>query len=174
PKWEGPYEVTEALGKGAYKLRDHYGKPLSRTRNVCNLKNVTYMKWLSYPLSFTWLASLFPYTRSRLISKASSFCTMSIFAVHKVGMPISAGMIVSILYVSKNGVSPLLDLIMVRCAHRTCGISLIESLIPLSSRTFIPSPRLLFALSIKPLACRLDSSMCLLPPPQLLILPLPL
>ncbi|GJW60480.1 reverse transcriptase domain-containing protein, partial [Tanacetum coccineum] len=22
PKWEGPYEVTEALGKGAYKLRD--------------------------------------------------------------------------------------------------------------------------------------------------------
>ncbi|GJT72133.1 reverse transcriptase domain-containing protein [Tanacetum coccineum] len=25
PKWEGPYEVTEALGKGAYKLRDHDG-----------------------------------------------------------------------------------------------------------------------------------------------------
>ncbi|GKE70382.1 hypothetical protein Tco_1528454 [Tanacetum coccineum] len=23
PKWEGPYEVTEALGRGAYKLRDH-------------------------------------------------------------------------------------------------------------------------------------------------------
>ncbi|GJZ67321.1 hypothetical protein Tco_0630561 [Tanacetum coccineum] len=23
PKWEGPYEVTEALGKGAYKVRDH-------------------------------------------------------------------------------------------------------------------------------------------------------
>ncbi|GJZ92316.1 reverse transcriptase domain-containing protein [Tanacetum coccineum] len=23
PKWEGPYKVTEALGKGAYKLRDH-------------------------------------------------------------------------------------------------------------------------------------------------------
>nr|GEW06975.1 reverse transcriptase domain-containing protein [Tanacetum cinerariifolium] len=22
PKWEGPYEVTEALGKGAYRLRD--------------------------------------------------------------------------------------------------------------------------------------------------------
>ncbi|GJT91441.1 reverse transcriptase domain-containing protein, partial [Tanacetum coccineum] len=22
PKWEGPYEVTDALGKGAYKLRD--------------------------------------------------------------------------------------------------------------------------------------------------------
>ncbi|GJY13599.1 hypothetical protein Tco_0382908 [Tanacetum coccineum] len=28
PKWEGPYEVTEALGKGAYKLRDHNGKLL--------------------------------------------------------------------------------------------------------------------------------------------------
>ncbi|GJZ31906.1 reverse transcriptase domain-containing protein [Tanacetum coccineum] len=26
PKWEGPYEVTEALGKGAYKLKDRNGK----------------------------------------------------------------------------------------------------------------------------------------------------
>nr|GEW33965.1 RNA-directed DNA polymerase, eukaryota, reverse transcriptase zinc-binding domain protein [Tanacetum cinerariifolium] len=26
PKWEGSYEVTEALGKGAYKLRDRNGK----------------------------------------------------------------------------------------------------------------------------------------------------
>nr|GEY46741.1 reverse transcriptase domain-containing protein [Tanacetum cinerariifolium] len=25
PKWEGPYEVTEALGKGAYRLRDRNG-----------------------------------------------------------------------------------------------------------------------------------------------------
>ncbi|GKD85676.1 reverse transcriptase domain-containing protein, partial [Tanacetum coccineum] len=33
PKWEGPYEVTEALGKGAYKLRDHNGQPLLRTWN---------------------------------------------------------------------------------------------------------------------------------------------
>nr|GEX55202.1 reverse transcriptase domain-containing protein [Tanacetum cinerariifolium] len=38
PKWEGPYEVTKALGKGAYKLRDRNGKLLSRTRNVRNLK----------------------------------------------------------------------------------------------------------------------------------------
>nr|GEY91860.1 reverse transcriptase domain-containing protein [Tanacetum cinerariifolium] len=38
PKWEGPYEVTEALGKGAYKLRDRGGKQLSRTWNVSNLK----------------------------------------------------------------------------------------------------------------------------------------
>nr|GEU82209.1 reverse transcriptase domain-containing protein [Tanacetum cinerariifolium] len=30
-KWEGPYEITEALGKGAYKLRDCDGKHLSRT-----------------------------------------------------------------------------------------------------------------------------------------------
>nr|GEY00955.1 reverse transcriptase domain-containing protein [Tanacetum cinerariifolium] len=28
-KWEGPYEVTEALGKGAYKLRDRDEKQLS-------------------------------------------------------------------------------------------------------------------------------------------------
>ncbi|GKD00560.1 hypothetical protein Tco_1170834, partial [Tanacetum coccineum] len=26
PKWEGPYEVTEVLGKGAYKLRDMDGR----------------------------------------------------------------------------------------------------------------------------------------------------
>ncbi|GJT71108.1 reverse transcriptase domain-containing protein [Tanacetum coccineum] len=38
PKWEGPYEVTEALGKGAYKLRDRNGDILPRTWNVCNLK----------------------------------------------------------------------------------------------------------------------------------------
>ncbi|GKD35475.1 reverse transcriptase domain-containing protein [Tanacetum coccineum] len=31
PKWEGPYEVTEALGKGAYKLRDMDGRELPCT-----------------------------------------------------------------------------------------------------------------------------------------------
>nr|GEY06844.1 hypothetical protein [Tanacetum cinerariifolium] len=31
PQWEGPYEVTKALGKGAYKLRDRNGKLLTRT-----------------------------------------------------------------------------------------------------------------------------------------------
>nr|GEV82130.1 reverse transcriptase domain-containing protein [Tanacetum cinerariifolium] len=38
PKWEEPYEVTEALGKGAYKLRDRDGKQLPRTWNIRNLK----------------------------------------------------------------------------------------------------------------------------------------
>ncbi|GJX40833.1 reverse transcriptase domain-containing protein [Tanacetum coccineum] len=38
PKWEGPYEVTEALGNGAYKLRDRHGKQLLRTWNISNLK----------------------------------------------------------------------------------------------------------------------------------------
>ncbi|GJY43834.1 reverse transcriptase domain-containing protein [Tanacetum coccineum] len=38
PKWEGPYEVTEVLGKGAYKLRDRDGKELPRTWNISNLK----------------------------------------------------------------------------------------------------------------------------------------
>ncbi|GJR55336.1 reverse transcriptase domain-containing protein [Tanacetum coccineum] len=37
-KWEGPYEVSEALGKGAYRLRDHNGNVLLRTWNVHNLK----------------------------------------------------------------------------------------------------------------------------------------
>ncbi|GJV53765.1 putative ribonuclease H-like domain-containing protein [Tanacetum coccineum] len=36
PKWEGPYEVTEALGNGAYKLRDRDGKQLPRTWNIHN------------------------------------------------------------------------------------------------------------------------------------------
>ncbi|GKD96420.1 hypothetical protein Tco_1380317, partial [Tanacetum coccineum] len=60
--------------------------------------------------------SLLSSKRSRLISKGSSFCTMFIYDVLKVGMPISAGITASIPYVSKNGVSSLLDLIMVRCA----------------------------------------------------------
>ncbi|GJU27456.1 reverse transcriptase domain-containing protein [Tanacetum coccineum] len=33
PKWEGPYEVTEALGKGSYKLKDRDGRELPRTWN---------------------------------------------------------------------------------------------------------------------------------------------
>ncbi|GJW84785.1 hypothetical protein Tco_0157930 [Tanacetum coccineum] len=37
PKWEGPYKVTEALGKGAYK-RDRDRKQLPRTWNISNLK----------------------------------------------------------------------------------------------------------------------------------------
>nr|GEW12372.1 reverse transcriptase domain-containing protein [Tanacetum cinerariifolium] len=38
PKWEGPYEVTEALDNGAYKLRSTDGTVLPRTWNVTNLK----------------------------------------------------------------------------------------------------------------------------------------
>ncbi|GJY92377.1 reverse transcriptase domain-containing protein [Tanacetum coccineum] len=38
PKWEGPYEVTKALGNRSYKLRYRKGKLLPRTWNVCNLK----------------------------------------------------------------------------------------------------------------------------------------
>nr|GEW99770.1 reverse transcriptase domain-containing protein [Tanacetum cinerariifolium] len=38
PKWEGPYEVTEALGNGAYKLRSTDGTILPRTWTVANLK----------------------------------------------------------------------------------------------------------------------------------------
>ncbi|GJS19835.1 reverse transcriptase domain-containing protein [Tanacetum coccineum] len=38
PKWEGPYEVTEVLGGGAYKLRSMDGAVLPRTWNIANLK----------------------------------------------------------------------------------------------------------------------------------------
>nr|GEV48128.1 reverse transcriptase domain-containing protein [Tanacetum cinerariifolium] len=39
PKWKGPYEVTKALGDGAYKLRSTDGTVLSRTWNISSLKN---------------------------------------------------------------------------------------------------------------------------------------
>nr|GFA71831.1 reverse transcriptase domain-containing protein [Tanacetum cinerariifolium] len=38
PKWEGPYEVTDALRNGAYKLWSMDGTMLPRTWNVTNLK----------------------------------------------------------------------------------------------------------------------------------------
>nr|GEW91726.1 reverse transcriptase domain-containing protein [Tanacetum cinerariifolium] len=38
PKWEGPYEVTEALGNRAYKLRSMDGTVIPRTWNIANLK----------------------------------------------------------------------------------------------------------------------------------------
>nr|GEU66834.1 hypothetical protein [Tanacetum cinerariifolium] len=37
-KWEGSYEVTETIGKGAYKLRDRKVNVLPRAWNVCSLK----------------------------------------------------------------------------------------------------------------------------------------
>nr|GEU94748.1 hypothetical protein [Tanacetum cinerariifolium] len=56
---------------------------------------------------------------SRLIPRALLFCTKSTFDVLSVGMPISAGMTASVPYVNENMVSPLLDFIIVRCAHKT-------------------------------------------------------
>ncbi|GJV91692.1 reverse transcriptase domain-containing protein [Tanacetum coccineum] len=38
PKWESPYEVTEALGDEAYRLRSMDGTVLPRTWNISNLK----------------------------------------------------------------------------------------------------------------------------------------
>nr|GEX51878.1 reverse transcriptase domain-containing protein [Tanacetum cinerariifolium] len=38
PKWEGPYDVTKALGDGEYKLRSMDGTVLPRTWNIANLK----------------------------------------------------------------------------------------------------------------------------------------
>ncbi|GKB14622.1 reverse transcriptase domain-containing protein [Tanacetum coccineum] len=42
PKWEGPYEVVEALGSRAYKLRHGSGDILLHTWNVKDLKNVIF------------------------------------------------------------------------------------------------------------------------------------
>ncbi|GKB11544.1 reverse transcriptase domain-containing protein [Tanacetum coccineum] len=38
PKWEGPYEVTKALGDGAYRLRSMDGTILPRMWNIANFK----------------------------------------------------------------------------------------------------------------------------------------
>ncbi|GJS38300.1 reverse transcriptase domain-containing protein [Tanacetum coccineum] len=38
PNWEGPYEVTEALGDGASRLKSMDGEVLLRTWNIANLK----------------------------------------------------------------------------------------------------------------------------------------
>nr|GEU33919.1 transposon Ty3-I Gag-Pol polyprotein [Tanacetum cinerariifolium] len=50
PKWEGPYEVTKALGNRAYKLRSTDGIVLLRTWNIANLKRcylrVTTHAWI--------------------------------------------------------------------------------------------------------------------------------
>nr|GEW20499.1 hypothetical protein [Tanacetum cinerariifolium] len=50
PKWEGPYEVTEALGKGAYKLTDRDGKKLPRTWNITTLRSVMFTKCYVYKM----------------------------------------------------------------------------------------------------------------------------
>ncbi|GJV49524.1 reverse transcriptase domain-containing protein [Tanacetum coccineum] len=49
-KWEGSYEVVEALGKGAYRIKNGSGDILSRTWNVQDLKNVTFnFSYVSIP-----------------------------------------------------------------------------------------------------------------------------
>ncbi|GKD26364.1 reverse transcriptase domain-containing protein [Tanacetum coccineum] len=47
PKWEGPYEVTEALGKGSYRLKERNGKELPRTWNF--LEQQTTLDFQSQP-----------------------------------------------------------------------------------------------------------------------------
>ncbi|GKA50636.1 reverse transcriptase domain-containing protein [Tanacetum coccineum] len=44
PKWEGSYEVTEALGNGPYKLRDRSGCSFRELGTSTTSKNVTCMK----------------------------------------------------------------------------------------------------------------------------------
>ncbi|XP_050222520.1 uncharacterized protein LOC126672610 [Mercurialis annua] len=38
PNWDGPYRVTEVVGKGAYRIAHLEGTPLPRTWNIENLK----------------------------------------------------------------------------------------------------------------------------------------
>ncbi|GKA04677.1 hypothetical protein Tco_0683797 [Tanacetum coccineum] len=81
----------------------------------------------SFHVSSARLASLLRYTRSpglklvlrtlelsRLIFRALLFCTKSTSAVLSVDMPISGGITAAVPYVNENGVSSLLDFIIVR------------------------------------------------------------
>ena len=38
PTWEGPYRVSEVLGKGAYKLKDLRDKDVPQVWNAFHLK----------------------------------------------------------------------------------------------------------------------------------------
>ena len=39
PNWEGPFEITEVVGSGAYRLREiHGGKPIPKTQNALYLR----------------------------------------------------------------------------------------------------------------------------------------
>ncbi|KAJ0557995.1 putative nucleotidyltransferase, Ribonuclease H [Helianthus annuus] len=38
PKWEGPYLISEVLGKGAYRLQTLEGEPIARTWNAQQLR----------------------------------------------------------------------------------------------------------------------------------------
>nr|GEZ62310.1 reverse transcriptase domain-containing protein [Tanacetum cinerariifolium] len=51
-KWKAPYEVTEALGYVAYKIRSANGTVLPRTWNVANLK-----KCYLYATTHAWMDS---------------------------------------------------------------------------------------------------------------------
>ncbi|GKC24715.1 hypothetical protein Tco_1026865, partial [Tanacetum coccineum] len=67
--------------------------------------NILYASVISYGPSY--LGPSFPVSSARLASLLRSTST-----VLSAGMPISAGMIASVLYVNENGVSPFLDFIM--------------------------------------------------------------
>ena len=38
PNWEGPYRVTDDIGKGAYQLSELTGSPIPKTWNAANLR----------------------------------------------------------------------------------------------------------------------------------------
>ncbi|GKC94441.1 hypothetical protein Tco_1159883 [Tanacetum coccineum] len=86
--------------------------------HVSSARLASLLRYTRSPASRIAAFSLLSSKRSRLICKASLFYTWSTSAVLIVGMPISARMTTSIPYVNENGVSPLLDFIIVRCAHR--------------------------------------------------------
>ncbi|GKC08431.1 hypothetical protein Tco_1000041, partial [Tanacetum coccineum] len=86
----------------------------------------------------SWIAtgSLLSSKRSKLIPKASLFLIISTSAVLKVGMPIYTGITASTPYVNENGVSPLLDLIMLR----SIGLGMFNGGKALTEAKHVPAP----------------------------------
>nr|GEZ07846.1 transposase (putative), gypsy type [Tanacetum cinerariifolium] len=86
------------------------------------------------------------------------------YATNHVQRYIAPGITASVPYVREKGVSPWLDLIIVRWAQRMWGSSSTQFLFLSPRRALIHSPRLLFALSTSPLdcGCLTDAKRCVI------------
>nr|GEW12223.1 ribonuclease H-like domain-containing protein [Tanacetum cinerariifolium] len=127
------YEVAHADGQGVADVPcSRKGVSIAVSKPVCSFaqcfRDFVWSLALRFKLASVFRMACFvvpvdkvSWTKVEVQTDAQDFIilTISTSAVLKVGMPISAGITASAPYVNENGVSPLLDLIMMRCAHKT-------------------------------------------------------
>nr|GEV45731.1 hypothetical protein [Tanacetum cinerariifolium] len=129
--------LSTGITHGAEELKSNKDASIDTIMNFLHLEDSLAEKLVtsygpshlgpSFPVSSARLASLLRYTkslglklvfrtfeRSKLISRASLFPTKSTSDVLSVGMPISVRITASVPYVNENGMSSLLDFIIVR------------------------------------------------------------